>query len=333
MSGRAESRPSFEGITVKNLSTPFEGIIRIKRSSKNYVIVLIFTFFIWQLSAQERFKDIVYKEVSSKTFTYKDTLQLDFYDSDVDSKNEKNKFQLVKKPLLMLVHGGGFASGKRDNPLEKKFCEDMARRGYAVASISYHLARKGKSFGCDYASEGKTKTFDSVTEDIVSATKFLQEKSSELEFDPNKIILVGSSAGAEAVLNTVFVENKHQGIHYAGVVSFAGAVISLDGLTNENAVPSIFFHGEKDNLVPYGVAPHHFCKEDAPGYLLLYGPEAMSEKLEALGESYLLVHDPNGNHDWANIGYRYTQEIANFVAETIIKGNKIQSNLEIIAKK
>ena len=122
-----------------------------------------------QIKAQERFKDVVFNTVKSETFTYSDTLQLDFYSSKQD--------MLAQKPLLILVHGGGFSSGKRDNPMEKEFCREMAKRGYAVASMSYHLTRKGKSFGCDYSSEGKIETFDSVTNDILDATDFLIQKS------------------------------------------------------------------------------------------------------------------------------------------------------------
>ncbi|QLE02253.1 alpha/beta hydrolase [Galbibacter sp. BG1] len=284
-------------------------------------VFLIIIFLVWQLSAQERFKDIVFNKITSETYTYKDTLKLDFYWS--------NKDQSHNKPLLILVHGGGFSSGKRYNPLEKKFCTDMAKRGYAVASISYHLTRKGKSFGCDYPSEGKIKTFNSVSRDIIDATSFLVGKANLLMIDPTKIVLIGSSAGAEAVLNTVYQSHKNSHIKYSGVVSFAGALTNLDGITPETAVPSVFFHGEKDNLVPYGVAPHHFCKEGASGYLMLFGPQAIAEKLRTLNKSYLVVHDPKGNHDWANKSYKYTNEIADFIAEAIIKQNKIQSNFQI----
>ena len=292
---------------------------------KTYVLFLVgFLFVTMQIKAQERFKDVVFNTVKSETFTYSDTLQLDFYSSKQD--------MLAKKPLLILVHGGGFSSGKRDNPMEKEFCREMAKRGYAVASMSYHLTRKGKSFGCDYSSEGKIETFDSVTNDILDATDFLIQKSKNLKFDPSQIVLVGSSAGAEAVLNTVYMPNSSK-IKYAGVVSFAGALVSLEHLTKETAIPSVFFHGKKDNLVPYYIAPHHYCKPNQPGFLTLFGAKAITEKLQKLGASYLLATDPEGNHEWANLAYKFTDEIADFISNAIIHKEQITYNLQLASKK
>ncbi|MEX0287596.1 MAG: alpha/beta hydrolase, partial [Flavobacteriaceae bacterium] len=76
---------------------------------------------------QERYISQTLSEIHAQTLVYSDTLQLDYYSSPIDT--------LSSKPLLILVHGGGFAIGKRDNPLEKSFSEEMAKRGFAVASI------------------------------------------------------------------------------------------------------------------------------------------------------------------------------------------------------
>lgn len=300
---------------------------------KTNTLVLLVALFLLSLQIEaQQYKDYVSDEVTSETFTYSDTLNLDFYSSEENITS--------KRPLLILVHGGGFSSGKRDNPLEKKFCIDMARRGYAVASMSYNLTRKGKSFGCDYSSVGKMVTFNSVTKDILNATSFLTDKASTLNFNANKIILVGSSAGAEAVLNTVYMQGSPKtkdvpfgAVKYAGVVSFAGALVSTDYITEKNVIPSIFFHGKKDNLVPYYIAPHHYCKPTSPGFITLFGAKAITDKLNKLGGSYLLATDPEGNHDWANLAYNYTDEIAGFISETIVNKKHIVSNIQVSSKK
>ncbi len=85
--------------------------------------------------------------IQIKSFIYKDSLQLDFYQPLI--KNDH------PSPLLVLMHGGGFASGARDGVAEVKFCKTMAEKGYAIASISYRLTRKNDPFNCDCDTEKK----------------------------------------------------------------------------------------------------------------------------------------------------------------------------------
>lgn len=270
-----------------------------------------------------RYTDEVYNTVEVSTYEYADSLQLDFY-SAKDTK-EKNR------PLIIVMHGGGFQGGERTSSAEVKFCMEMARRGFATASISYRLTRAGMGFDCKTAYEDKIETFREASIDLLRATNFLIKKSKQLKFDKTKIILLGSSAGAETILNTVFMQNSDmlRGIDYghakfAGVISLAGAVVSLDQIA-ENAVPTILVHGEKDNLVPYGKAPHHFCSPDTPGYIVLYGAEPIKESLCKMNMSYLLLHDPEGNHVWSGLGYAYSQDIANFIKQVIIDKEKVQT--------
>ncbi|ADY29111.1 secreted lipase/esterase [Cellulophaga lytica DSM 7489] len=280
--------------------------------------------------AQTRYTQKVFSDIKVKTYSYADTLKLDFYSYKKDT--------VTNKPLLILVHGGGFSGGKRNNPLEIKFCEDMAKRGYAVASMSYRLVRKGNSlgFGCNCPADQKIETFVSVSRDIIKATQFLIDKKGKLKFNPESIILVGSSAGAEAVLNTVFMKNEYTfkklpyaTIKYAGVISFAGAIVNANYITKNTAIPTMLFHGAKDNMVPYATAPHHLCEENKPGFIMLDGSYTIAEKLEKLDVAHTLVSDKDGNHNWANIPYSYTNLIAKFITESVLEKQNIQSTIKV----
>ena len=282
--------------------------------------------------AQERYSNSSFEEVSVKTFNYSDTLQLDVYTPMSDNT--------ANRPLLILVHGGGFASGKRDNPLEKTFSIALAQKGYVVASMGYRLTRKGKSFGCDCPAEEKIATFKSATEDILNATAYLVENASPLGFDPDTIILVGSSAGAEAVLNTVFMRHHrdfrrlpYEKLGFAGVVSFAGAVLNAEYISRQTAVPSLLFHGGKDNLVPFGSAPHHYCDDQAAGFLPLDGSKTIANRLKQLNVPFQLYQDPEGNHDWANLAYAFTDEVADFVKNIILDGKHEHSTITVTSKR
>ncbi len=292
-----------------------------------FLIVAISFIACSKVENPNKYIEEVYNTIELTTFEYASGLELDFYSAKEATDKER--------PLIIVMHGGGFQGGDKTNKAELKFCREMARRGFAIASISYRLTRAGKGFDCKTTYDEKIETFREASFDLLAASNFLISKSSLLKFDANKIILLGSSAGAEAVLNTVYMRNSNMlkdldygQAHFAGVISLAGAMVSMDYF-KENITPAILIHGEKDYIVPYNKAPHQACKEEAPGYLMLYGAEVIAKALKKEGESYMLLHDPEGNHGWAGWGYSLTEEIANFINEVVIKENKVQLTKQI----
>lgn len=268
-------------------------------------------------------------EVIKDTYVYKDTLKLDFY-----SSQRLGEAVTEKRPLVVLVHGGGFSGGKRDGTGESEFCRKMAQKGYAVASISYRLTRKGESFGCDCPAETKISTFVKAGEDLSDALSYLIDRVEEFAFDRTGIVLAGSSAGAETVLNAAFMTG-HRNFksikkrEIAGVISFAGAMVNSTYINEDNAVPALFFHGKKDKLVPYSTAPHHYCPTRADGYLMLDGPETIASRLGTLGKANILAFDPEGGHDWANKGYKETELVHHFIENIIRQGGFEQTLLRL----
>ncbi len=280
------------------------------------------------LQGQKIYVDQLYAEITKSTFTYADTLKLDYYTAtEADSNKDR--------PLIILVHGGGFSGGSRDNPVESKFCETMASKGYAVTSMSYNLTRKGKStgFGCDCPAVEKIETFKQTTEDILNAIKFLKENT-KVAFHPERIILVGSSAGAEGVLITAYL-SQHPAFNdlpfsqtdIAAVISFSGAVLDSRYINNTNLVPAFLIHGKKDKLVPYATAAHHYCNPEDAGYLMLDGSSTIAQRLKDNNASYYLLSDPEGSHDWANLGYQYTSEIAEFINDVVMEKKTVQRDI------
>lgn len=76
--------------------------------------------------------------VQMKTYNYADTLQLDLY--SIPSND------MVLKPTVVLMHGGGFTAGQRNGGDEKGLSTYLATKGFNVASINYRLSRKGIGF-------------------------------------------------------------------------------------------------------------------------------------------------------------------------------------------
>ena len=283
--------------------------------------------------AQVRYKDEITDSVMVETYTYayKDgqTLDLDVYSPAFD--NQKNR------PLIFYVHGGGFSGGKRNDAGILTYCKTLARHGYVVSSISYRLTRAGKEtgFGCDCAAIDKRNTFIKAVEDVQDATFFMIQQGDKMGIDPQKIILSGSSAGAETVLNTAYQPPycyalESGPVSYAGVISMAGAIPDTSRIFKESAIPSLLFHGTCDNLVPYASAPHHYCKESQPGYLMLHGSYTIAGKLKKLGTPYWLVTYCNADHEIA--GKPMTDnmnEIIDFCYSYIVNQGTEQKNTVI----
>jgi acetyl esterase/lipase len=288
-----------------------------------YFISFLFIF-CFKLS----FSQVLYVDksfvVSKKTYVYKTLdatkkLKFDFY-KPLEAKNES--------PLLIYVHGGGFSGGKRNSKNAVRFAKQMAERGYAVAAVSYRLTMRNVGFGCATNYSDKINAFNSASEDISLAVKYILKNKRKFNINSRKIILVGTSAGAETVLNLVYVYNNKilpEYFKFAGVVSMAGAVTSVENITLQNAIPTQLFHGTSDKLVPYNIAPHHNCNKNSEGYLLLYGSKAIADKLKNLGKSFYLYTVKKGDHSWSIRPMVYSRnEIVDFLYYDVLKQAKRQ---------
>ncbi len=257
---------------------------------------LILLLIISSVNAQERYLSEVTDSIFTHTYTYSEK-EGQILNLDVYKPIENKKYEY---PVVLFVHGGGFMGGDRKDERAVSFCSSLAKCGYVAISIDYRLLRKNTDtgFGCECAAEDKLAAIGAAVIDLNEATKFLIEHKNDLSIDPDKIILCGSSAGAEMVLSIVFNSSMY-GIpykKYAGVISFAGAIVNSSSISKENAIPTMLFHGTNDDLVPYDIAPHHYCTSESPGYLMLFGSKAISDKLKSLHMPYWLYTIKDANH-------------------------------------
>jgi predicted esterase len=303
----------------------------------NYLIIICLLIFSAVSQAQTRYQEATFDSVKVDTYTYanKDgqNLDLDFYAPIPDPEQHR--------PLIIYVHGGGFSGGSRNSPEIASFCRELATYGYACASITYRLTRQNKEtgFGCDCTAVEKLNTFHSAVEDLQDATFFLVERREVLGIDPQKMILAGSSAGAETVLNTAYQPPYCYGldsgpVSYAGVISMAGAIPDTTRLFRESAITSLLFHGTCDDLVPYASAPHRHCRPDQPGYLPMHGSLTISRKLAELGVPYWLHTTCGANHEIAGkpmqdhmdviiqFCYEFVLQKKNESFQTVVPGNQ-----------
>ena len=85
-------------------------------------------------------------------------------------------------PVLIGVHGGGWQLGNRK--FYNSWGSYLARNGIAAFAIEYRLMAPG------------VKTYPGAVYDVRAAVQFVRAKAGELGLDPERIGLIGDSAGA-----------------------------------------------------------------------------------------------------------------------------------------
>jgi acetyl esterase/lipase len=85
-------------------------------------------------------------------------------------------------PVLVALHGGGWVQGARS--AFQYWGPYLAARGYALFAISYRLAKTGQ------------KTFPLAVQDAIAAVQFVRGGAADLNLDPQRVGLMGASAGA-----------------------------------------------------------------------------------------------------------------------------------------
>ena len=163
---------------------------------------------------------------------------------------------------VVYVFGGGFISGERNSSSSAEYCNKLADCGYIAVAIDYRLGLKGeKNLGL-FNHKPVEKAVHFATEDAISALSYLVKNANDLKINTEKIVMVGSSAGAVTVLQTDYAlcngflnaNILPDDFRLAGVVSYAGAIFSTEGKVkyrNHAPAPTMLFHGTADKLVTY----------------------------------------------------------------------------------
>lgn len=91
---------------------------------------------------------------------------------------------LKNKPVVVFIHGGGWANGDKDSATGSVF--NVAKKGFVGITISYRLLSEGSFINC--------------IEDVKEAIRFFKSKQDDLPIDVNRIGVWGYSAGAHLAL-------------------------------------------------------------------------------------------------------------------------------------
>jgi acetyl esterase/lipase len=204
-------------------------------------------------------------------------------------------------PGVIFVHGGSWSRGTRK--VYHYYCEHFAKEGYVAATIEYRLSGAAP--------------FPAAIQDVKCAIRWMRAHSTKLGIDPNKIGLVGGSAGGHLVLLAAYANNDDpelEGIGgYGGTSSRVQAVVDLYGPVQLKGrrTPSVvkFLGGKTSDEAPelYAKAsPMTYLTKDAPPTLILHGTvdelvsitqsDQLAARLSKLGVPYLYDRQEGWHH-------------------------------------
>ena len=132
------------------------------------------------------------------------TDDVNFYENISYGDFERNVFDIFlpetenPTPLVVFIHGGGFTGGDKSIPYTnssfKQLIDQLLSKNIAFATINYRFLELN----------GETDGVIKSLNDSKRALQFMKYHSSSLNINKNKVILLGSSAGAGTSLWLAF---------------------------------------------------------------------------------------------------------------------------------
>jgi acetyl esterase/lipase len=101
-------------------------------------------------------------------------------------------------PALILMHGGGFAEGSKNDERIAEYAEFFAARGHAAFAINYRLTHDEPPAPAYWESTSFSSAAHAAMVDAKAAIRYVRANAAMYGVDPNRIAFLGESAGAIA---------------------------------------------------------------------------------------------------------------------------------------
>jgi len=194
-----------------------------------------------------------------------------------------------RRPAIVIIHGGGWRAGtKQDRPFRSMLL-DYALKGYVTVSVEYRLTGEAD--------------FPACIQDVKCAVRWLRAHADQYGVDPDRISCYGHSAGAHLALMLALCPAS-AGLEGDGPWSeHSSAVQSAVGGATPTDMRRRFDESEK-------YSPIDYVSADAVPLLLIHGTEDeivsvesvdlfVEQMKEAGAEDVTYVRIDGGNHGTA----------------------------------
>jgi acetyl esterase/lipase len=226
----------------------------------------------------------------------------------------KNRNAGEKSPAVLLIHGGGWKEGDKRQAREIEFGMTLAQNGFVATSINYALRSAGK--------------FPQNLQDCKNGIRYLRAHADELGIDPNRISVMGGSAGGHLALLVAYTAdqpNLAPSQPYPGVSDKVSSVVDFYGISNLATRKETDPNGKPLKIDPLDPAtqsifgstlqdwkkasPITYVKRDVPPTLILHGKkdttvdsdqsQELADALKKAGANYEIIWLPNAPHSFS----------------------------------
>ncbi|MEO8100671.1 MAG: alpha/beta hydrolase [Acidobacteriota bacterium] len=176
-------------------------------------------------------------------------------------------------PAAVIVHGGAWVTGDKQRSVRPLF-QPLSQGGMAWFSINYRLAS-----GNDPASLISLESLAALTgaaDDVRNAVVYIRQHATELNVDPDRLVLIGESAGAQ--LASMAGLRPSPGKPVQAVVAFYSPSDLVDLVTSSNRIPDALKKAVKgsplETFLMAGLkqlSPQTWVTREAPPFLMIHG--------------------------------------------------------------
>jgi alpha-L-fucosidase 2 len=227
---------------------------------------------------------------------------------------------------VIFVHGGGWSGGDKTGGNDPLFAP-LAQRGVAWFTINYRLAPKHH--------------YPAPVEDVHAAILWVKAHAREFNIDPDRLALVGESAGGHLVAQAAALANDdtRPSTRVAAVAPFYAPVDFIADMERRGGL-SVSMRGlfgraeakadEATLQLLREASPINHVRAGLPPFLLAHGTGDMSvlynwspqfqAKLRAAGVPCDLITIPDGVHGmarWEGIAPEYKDKVADWLAQKL----------------
>jgi acetyl esterase/lipase len=205
-------------------------------------------------------------------------------------------------PVIINIHGGGWNHGTKE---EQGGFTPYFKAGFAVANIEYRLTSQA--------------TAPAAIEDTRCALIYLIKNANALHLDPNKIVIMGGSAGGHLALMGGLLQNNHifdtncmgvENINVAAIIDKYGIADVNDWaygpyIKSKSATNWLGTKKEDQNFIK-SVSPISWVKSTSPPVFIVHGDAdptvpyqesvALHQALLAAGVKTEFITIPGGLH-------------------------------------
>jgi len=278
--------------------------------------------------SQTRYIDEVFDEISiTENVVYGNAPDLPFIFlfewNTVDVDLDMDIYEPVgdvepQRPVIIFLHPGSFFSGSNESGDMVSLASDAAKRGYVGISANYRL---GLNIVSTYS--GERAVYRGV-QDASAIVRYLREHHEELNIDPDKIFIWGSSAGSFIGLHLAYSDDteRPESTYGSGsdpdlgcidcegniynhsskpnaLVSCWGAIGDLDWINQEDDIPAVMHHGTLDLVVSHDSGLPFTVNIALP---VVYGSSQIYNRLNSLNiDSEVYIEQGVGHEYWGSL--------------------------------